>query len=235
MCGRIYTPSQAEIERFWHLGPGNSNPFARRYNVAPSQGNPKLYVPVIRSGEDEKPELTQLQWWLLPFFSKEPKVKYSTFNARLETVAKSPSFREPFRKKRCLIPVLGYYEWQVSPKGKLPWLIQSANGELMHFGGLYDRWKREDQVIESCTIIVGPTCETIKSIHDRQPVIIPPEKHEAWLDRKLNDVVQVMELLQPVPEDAVKFHRVGTGVNNARNEGGELVEEVDANGSGLVV
>jgi len=108
----------------------------------------------------------------------------------------------------------------------LPWLIQSAQGDLMHFAGLWDRWHKNDQVIESFTIIVGPACEAIKGIHHRQPVIVPPERQEAWLDRKLNDVDQVMGLLKPVPEDGVKFYRVSTKVNSGRSEGEELVEEV---------
>ena len=226
ICGRIYLPSQADIERYWHLGSRNSNPFPRRYNVSPSQGNPSLYVPVIRAREDRNPELAMVQWWLLPWFSETPTCKYASFNARMESVAKAAAFRDPFKHRRCLVPVLGYYEWQSSPKGKLPWLIQSAKGELMHLAGLWDRWRKQDQVIESMTIIVGPANEAVKAIHDRQPIVIPPEIHGAWLDRKLNDPKQVMELLQPGPEDAVKFYRVGTGVNNSKNEGEQLVEEI---------
>ena len=228
MCGRIYLPSEAEIERYWHIGRDSSNPFPARYNVSPAQGNPRLYVPVIRSGEDSKPELAMLQWWLLPWFSKEPKCHYSTFNARIETVAKSASFRDSFKRKRCLVPVLGYFEWQQSPKGMLPWLIQASDRQLMHFAGLWDRWNREDKLIESFTIIVRPANEAIKRIHDRQPVIVPPERQEAWLDRKVNDVDQVMELLKPVDGEMLKFYRVSTKVNSGRSEGSELIEPLES-------
>jgi putative SOS response-associated peptidase YedK len=155
----IYIPSEAEIERYWHIGSCNSNP-SRRYNVSPSQGNPSLYVPVIRSGRDSRPELAMVQWWLLPWFSKEPRCQYTSFNARIESLGKAPAFRDPFKHRRCLVPVLGYYEWQQSPRGRLPWLIQSVDGELMHLAGLWDRWHKEDKD-ESMTI-VGPANETLQ-------------------------------------------------------------------------
>jgi hypothetical protein len=116
MCGRYVSPEQAAIERQWHIGrhnqPSLSEPFAARYNVAPQQGNSANYVPVVRQADDGELELVRLQWWLLPFWAKEPRIKYSTFNARVETVAKASSFREPLKRRRCIIPALGWYEWQ---------------------------------------------------------------------------------------------------------------------------
>jgi putative SOS response-associated peptidase YedK len=116
MCGRYVSPEQAAIERQWHIGrhsqPTLSEPFAARYNVAPQQGNPANYIPVVRQADNGELELVRLQWWLLPFWSKEPRIKYSTFNARVETVAKAASFREPLKHRRCIIPALGWYEWQ---------------------------------------------------------------------------------------------------------------------------
>jgi len=95
MCGRYVSPEQAAIERLWHIGRhSNPNPFAARYNVAPQQGNPANYIPVLRKDDAGELELVRLQWWLLPAWSKEPRIKYSTFNARVETVAKAASFRE---------------------------------------------------------------------------------------------------------------------------------------------
>jgi putative SOS response-associated peptidase YedK len=115
MCGRYVSPEQAAIERQWHIGRHNqptlSGPFAARYNVAPQQGNPANYIQVVRQAEDGELELVRLQWWLLPFWSKEPRIKYSTFNARVETVAEAASFRDPLKRRRCIIPALGWYEW----------------------------------------------------------------------------------------------------------------------------
>ncbi len=226
MCGRIYVPSEAEIERYWHIGRSNGNPFPRRYNVAPGQGNPDLHVAVVRAETEGGIELARMQWWLLPWFSKEPRCKYSTFNARIETVARASAFRDPFMRSRCLVPVFGYYEWQHGSKAKIPWLVHAGDGQLMHFAGLWDRWHREDRVIESFTIIVGPASESIRSIHDRQPVIVPPEKQHAWLDRGLTDPTEVMALLNACEPGALKVHRVSPRVNDARNEGEALIEPV---------
>jgi putative SOS response-associated peptidase YedK len=99
-----------------------------------------------------------LQWWLLPFWSKEPRIKYSTFNARIETVAKAASFCDPFKRRRCLIPAVGWYEWQETPSGKQPWYIRPADRNAAMLAGLWDRWQKDDQVIESLlSSLVRPT------------------------------------------------------------------------------
>jgi putative SOS response-associated peptidase YedK len=230
MCGRYVSPEQGAIEREWHIGRHNQptlfEPFAARYNVAPQQGNPANYVPVVRQAEDGQLELVRLQWWLLPFWSKEPRIKYTTFNARVETVAKAASFRDPLKRRRCIIPALGWYEWADLPSGKLPWYLHGANGELLAFAGLWDRWQGGAEVIESCSIIVGPANSAFGKIHDRMPFLLPPDRTERWLDKNLTDTGTAMELLQPIPNDAVAFHRVGTRVSNARNEGAELIEPI---------
>jgi putative SOS response-associated peptidase YedK len=125
MCGRYVSPDQAAIERRWHIGrhnqPSLPEPFTARYNVAPQQGNPSNYIPVVRQADDGALELVRLQWWLLSSWAKEPRIKYSTFNARIETMAKAASFRDPLKRRRCIVPALGWYEWQELPPGKLPW------------------------------------------------------------------------------------------------------------------
>ncbi len=230
MCGRYVSPEQAAIERQWHVGrhnqPDLSEPFAARYNVAPQQGNPANYVPAVRKTDDGELELVRLQWWLLPFWSKEPRIKYSTFNARVETVAKAASFRDPLKRRRCIIPALGWYEWQELPSGNLPWYLHGANVEILAFAGLWDRWQGGSDVIESCSIIVGPANEAFRKIHDRMPFVLPADRAEQWLDRDLTDADKVTELLQPNPDDSIAFHRVGTRVSNARNQGAELIKAV---------
>jgi putative SOS response-associated peptidase YedK len=227
MCGRYVSPEQAAIERRWHIGRQNqptlSQPFAARYNVAPQQGNPVNYVPVVRQSEGGELELVLLQWWLLPFWSKEPRIKYSTFNARVETVAKAASFREPLKHRRCIIPALGWYEWQQLPSGNLPWYLHGAKGGLLAFAGLWDRWQDGAEVIESCSILVGPANSTFEKIYHRMPFALPPDRAAQWLDRNMTDAGKAMELLQPNPDDAIAFHRVSTRVSNARNQGAELI------------
>lgn len=232
MCGRYVSPEQAAIERQWHIGrhnqPDLSEPFAARYNVAPQQGNSANYVPAVRKTEDDDLELVRLQWWLLPFWSKEPRIKYSTFNARVETVAKAASFRDPLKRRRCIIPALGWYEWQELPSGNLPWYLHGAKEELLAFAGLWDRWEGGAEVVESCSVVVGPANKAFEKIHDRMPFVLSNERAEQWLDRGLTDADKVMELLQPNPDDAITFHRVSTRVSNARNQGAELIVAIQS-------
>src|SRR5476651_25404 len=191
MCGRYVAPEQAAIERQWHIGrrnqPSLSEPFAARYNVAPQQGNPANFIPVLSQADNGELELSRLQWWLLPFWSKQPRIKYGTFNARFETVAKAASFSKPIKRRHCIIPALGWYEWQELPSGNLPWYLHRADGELLAFAGLWDRWERGEQVIESCSIVVGPANGTFGKIHDRMPFVLSPDRAGQWLDRNLTD------------------------------------------------
>jgi len=230
MCGRYVSPEQAAIERQWHFGrnnqPGIAGPFAARYNVAPQQGNASNYVPVVRQAEDGAPELVRLQWWLLPSWSKSPRIKYSTFNARVETVANAASFRDPLKRRRCIVPALGWYEWQELHSGNLPWYLRGASGELLALAGLWDRWQGGEEVIESCSIVVGPANRAFGEIHARMPFALSPERAARWLDRKLTDADKALELLQPNAEDAIAFHRVGSRVSNARNQGADLIEAI---------
>ena len=231
MCGRFVTPELAEIERFWHIGRHNiHNPFAgfasARYNVAPQQGNPQNYIPVIRAEADGTLELTDVQWWLLPFWSKEPRAQYSTFNARVESVATNANFREPFRKRRCLIPAKGWYEWKARPEGKQPWFFHAPDDALLAFAGIWDHWARDGQVIESCAIIVGEADPAMHDVHNRAPFIIPREHQAAWLDTRLNDPEDVRKLLVPASASEIVKHRVSRAVSNARNQGAELIEPI---------
>ena len=229
MCGRYVAPDEAEIEAFWHIGRNNwRSPYARvrqtRFNVAPQQGNPQNHVPVIRAGTDGVLELTDMQWWLLPFWSREARIKSAPFNARVETVASSPSFREPFKRRRCLIPARGWYEWQDLPGGKQPWYFHAADNSLLAFAGLWDRWQGEGQAIESCTIIVGEPDAAVAGVHDRMPLLLPGDRHAAWLDPELTDSATVRALLQAAAPVGIAFHPVSRRVGNTANDGPELIE-----------
>lgn len=232
MCGRYVTPDQAAAERAWHVGARTRSPladiFTQRFNVAPQQGNPDRYIPVIRNREDGTAEAVKLQWWLLPFWSKESRIKYSTFNARIENVVKAASFRDPFKRRRCLIPAAGWYEWQETQGSKQPWYIHPANGEAAMLAGQWDRWEGEGQVIESCTIVIGPANNAISAFHDRMPFVLTPDHYDPWLDRAVTDAEQIMKLLQPVPENALDCYPVSTRVSSARNQGPELIEPINA-------
>jgi putative SOS response-associated peptidase YedK len=227
MCGRYVTPTEAAMERQWSIKRSNGGPFGQRHNIAPQQGNPANYVPIIRriaDAPDGALELVAMQWWLLPNWSREPRVKFSSFNARVESVSTAASFRVPFRRQRCLFPVQGWYEWQELPTGNRPWYFHAANDEPLAFAGIWDRWEGDGEVIESCSIVVGEPNDAVRTVHDRMPFIIPREREADWLDPALTDADEVMALLQRAPEDLVRFHRVAKRVNNARLDDPALMQ-----------
>lgn len=227
MCGRyaLYGPVSRMREQFgvapadWH----------DRYNIAPDPGGPRRpnpnRVPIVREGHGGR-EAVLAQWSLLPFWSKERFIKYSTFNARIETVARAPAFREPFRRRRCIIPASGFYEWQQLTSGKQPWFMRPAANEYFGFAGLWDRWRHGDEVVESCTVIVRDPDEEVADVHDRMPVILPPDLYDEWLDPSIQDPDRVMQLLQANPGVPLVRYRVGLSVGNSRSEGPQLVERM---------
>lgn len=233
MCGRYVTPNQAAIERHYHLGRGQNNPypadahFAERYNVTPQQGNPAAYVPVIRHGAHGATELVTMQWWLLPYWSKEQRIKFSTFNARTDKVAGAASYRVPFRKRRCLIPALGWFEWQETPRGKMKWWLHKPDRGIVSFAGLWDRWHRGDEVIESCTIIVGEANRAMSRVHDRMPVIIAREDEAFWLDTSIDAVPALEALLKPPPEDMIAAHPVRSD-KRPRDDDASLIDAIES-------
>jgi putative SOS response-associated peptidase YedK len=127
--------------------------------------------------------LDALQWGLIPYWAKDPKIAYRTINARAETVDKAPSFRRAFAKRRCLIPADGFYEWRKTAKPKLPFAIAMKDGCPFTFAGLWENWKDPEsgEWLRTCTIITGEPNELVAQIHPRMPVIIPERHHAAWL------------------------------------------------------
>jgi putative SOS response-associated peptidase YedK len=205
--------------------------FTPRYNIAPQQGNPKNYVPIIRRGESGALEAVLVQWWLLPHWSKEARIRHSTFNARIETVGSLASFRESFKRRRCLIPASGWYEWQELPGGNLPWYVHPSKGDYLLFAGLWDRWERAGEVIESCSIIVGPADESVEPYRDRAPFTVADHDLAAWLDPERRDPESAMSLLKPFDHDAVASHRIDKRVNKATIDVPALIEPL-AGGDG---
>jgi putative SOS response-associated peptidase YedK len=160
------------------------------------------------------------RWGLIPSWAKEINTGYSTINARAETVAEKPAFRNAFKHRRCLIPCDGYYEWQEIPGSKLkqPWYISLRSQQPMALAGLWEHWQgRDDNEIESCTIIVTSGNELMQSIHDRMPVILPKETWETWLDSANTDKVSLQAMLAQYPAGDMTAWRVSMQVNSPRN------------------
>lgn len=228
MCGRYVTPSQAAIERQWNLTRGGGEAvFAERYNVTPQQGNVAAYVPVIRHGPNGQLELKMMQWWLLPHWSKEPRITFSTFNARTDKAASAASYRVPFKKRRCLIPALGWFEWQATASGKVKWWLHRQDKGIVSFAGLWDRWHRGDTVIESCTILVGGANNAMSHIHDRMPVVVAREDEAFWLDTQVDAAPALQALLTPPPDELITAHRVRSD-KRPREDDATLIDPIES-------
>jgi len=212
MCGRFtLRVSPVELREFFRA----VGEFHQRhlYNIAPSQT-----VAIIREQEGQR-TLSGVHWGLIPFWAKESKVGYSMINARSETVASKPSFREPFRKRRCLIPVDGFYEWKREGKEKQPFFIHRPDNGIFSFAGLWDSWKAPDgHTIESCSIITTTPNAMMAEIHDRMPVILPVAAYETWLTAPPEQASSLASLLVPLPDGELTCHSVSKLVNKPMND-----------------
>jgi putative SOS response-associated peptidase YedK len=224
MCGRYTTPEEAEAERYFTVHQLNWH-FSRSYNVAPSQ-----FVPAVRTVATRR-EGTMMRWGLVPFFAKGIPTKYSTINARIETIETAASYRFPWKwAQRCILPSAGFFEWHVNDDGSnTPFFIHSADGPIFGFAGLWDTSKREDgSLIESCTIITMPAHAMMAQIHNgpgkqRMPAILHRDDHEDWLTGSKDTALAA---LKPYPADLMSAWPVSARVNSPRNEGPSLIERI---------
>lgn len=227
MCGRYVTKAEAEIERFWHYGwPGNSperDLVRQLYNAAPTQR-----LPVIRIHPERGPELVRLRWGLIPSWARDAGIGVKMINARGETLGEKPAFRAAFRRRRCLVPMAGFYEWQKAGTRKVPHYVHLLNAGIFGVAGLYEYWPGKDgaEPVESYTIITTGANELIARLHDRMPVILAEKDHAAWLDPKNEKTDLLQPLLKPYPSDEMRAYPVSTRVNNIQNDGPELIEPV---------
>lgn len=217
MCGRYVSPSGEEIGNYWKASNRIKVPFLTRYNVAPTQS-----LPVIRGADRE---LVMMKWGLIPVWARDQKMGAKLNNARGETVASKPSFRSAFKRRRCLVPMAGFYEWKATPAGKVPHYFTLLNEPQLAAAGIWEHWKApDDQVIESFSIITTEANAIMAPVHDRMPVILPPDAIEGWLDPDNTDIEDLELLLVPYPAEEMQQWTVSTRVNNARNQGAELIE-----------
>jgi putative SOS response-associated peptidase YedK len=192
-----------------------------RFNVAPQS-----YAWVARTGRDGARELVPLLWGLVPYWAEDPKRGSRPVNARAETVATRPMFRQLIATRRCVIPVDGFYEWQVTPTGKQPHYVRLASGEPMLLAGLWDRWRHGDAPpIESFTILTTDATEPIARLHDRMPAVIAAKDLGRWLDVRGTDAAAARSLLEPA-RAPLAAHPVSRLVNAADNEGPELIASI---------
>jgi len=215
MCGRFafYSPSEAAAALFGASGSVEVQP---RYNIAPTQ-----YVAAVRNDEEQRREIVMLRWGLVPFWAKDPAIGNRMINARAETVAEKPSYRAAYRHRRCIVLADGFYEWQRQGDRKVPHFISLASGEPFALAGLWELWKDKEtgDSLQTTTLITMNANEFMMPLHQRMPVVLEPATADEWLagsNDLLDDVAERTPALQAWPVDR--------RVNNARNEGEELIE-----------
>jgi putative SOS response-associated peptidase YedK len=215
MCGRYYRRSDKQrIAEAFHVGLPTSFDILPSYNVAPQS-----FQPVVRlSAETGEREFIQMRWGLVPFWANDAKTAYNTINAKAETVATSPAFREALKRRRCLVPADGFYEWQkIDAKTKQPYAIALKDGAPLAFAGLWERWtdKATNQALETYTIITTEPNELTASIHNRMPWIVAPRDYERWMAPA--DPAQLpVDLLRQFDAGAMMTWLVSAAVGNVR-------------------
>lgn len=215
MCGRftLRTPMHQVADAFavthWESEPAS---FVARFNIAPTQ-----LVAAIRARADGPGRsLTQLQWGLIPSWADDPAIGSGMINARSESVATKPAFREAFRRRRCLIPADGFYEWRKNERPKQPYFIHLRDELPFAFAGLWEHWNHGELTIDSCTVVTTTANDLLRPLHERMPVILDRAGCEQWLDPALDDEARLQSLLTPYPSEQMAFYAVSTKVNSAR-------------------
>jgi putative SOS response-associated peptidase YedK len=224
MCARItLTTTAAELADLFGLASDARQqqpaPPSGRYNVAPS-----TLIPVIRTVNGVR-QLAELKWGLIPHWATAPKPT-PFVNARAETVPEKPAFRDSFRKRRCLVPADGFFEWKTVGKKKHPFFVRPAGGGLFVYAGLWDRWQGPDGPVETVTVLTVPANELVKPLHDRMPAIVTEGRFGAWLDPKESRPAKLLPLLEPYPADRMEMWAVGERVNRVASDGPELLAPV---------
>jgi putative SOS response-associated peptidase YedK len=222
MCGRftLKASRQAIKDR---LALAQTPSIEPRYNIAPTQ--PVAVVRAIRTkpGTKER-ELVMLRWGLVPYWADDLAIGNRMINARAESVAERPAFREAFRKRRCLVVTDGFYEWKRADGKKQPYYITMKDGGPFAFAGLWEAWEREGEIIESCTIVTTNSNELVAEIHDRMPVIVDAKDYDVWLDPEVKDLEVLEGLLRPYPSEQMMALPVSRLINDPKNEDAKCVE-----------
>ncbi len=216
MCGRYsLTADLGELTGRFEFD-GDWDAFDKRYNIAPTQE-----VLTVVGGQTRRAGF--MRWGLIPHWAKDIKVGSRMINARAETVAEKPAFRNALRRRRCLVLADGFYEWQRVGGSKRPMRIVMRSGEPFAFAGLWSVWKDpEGNRILSCTIITTAANDLLKPIHNRMPVILSKEVEDFWLDDSVDDPNAITSALTPYPDDAMEAYEVSSLVNSVANDGPEV-------------
>jgi putative SOS response-associated peptidase YedK len=228
MCGRyVLGADAADYAEYFEVDEVATDSLERSYNVAPTD-----VVYTVAEWQDRR-LLGTMRWGFVPHWAEDRSA--IQINARSETIATKPMFRDSFSRKRCIIPADGFYEWEPKDRGRAPHWVYRADGFPMAFAGVWATWKDpvSGELVRTCAIVTTKAAGPIAAIHDRMPVSLDPGVWDAWLDRTLTDVEQARALIQPIPADLLMEHEVGSRVNSVRNNDPSLTAKSGPDSLGL--
>jgi putative SOS response-associated peptidase YedK len=218
MCGRYLLISPVEaMRKFFDVG-GLLN-LPPRYNIAPTQD-----APVVRLDQQGRRELIPMRWGLVPLWAKDLSMGARAINARAESIDQKPAFRDAFERRRCLVPSDGFFEWEKKGKLRQPWRIGPAEDGLMALAGVWERWRAPDGgVVRSYAVVTTDANELVAPLHDRMPVVIPPERFAEWLDPE-TPREELKRLLRPYPAERMRAYPISRRLNDVRNDDADCIE-----------
>lgn len=223
MCGRytLTAPGDAIVEAFELDSVPEVSP---RYNIAPTQE-----VAILRKDRASgRRQLEKVRWGLVPSWAQDPTIGNRMINARSETAAEKPAFRSAFKRQRCLVVADGFYEWRKNPDGsKQPFFIHLRDGRPFGIAGLWEHWEKGAEPFDSCALLTTGPNELMATIHDRMPVILPPEKYDAWLDSGTSDRAELESMLTPFDAARMEAYPVSRYVNSPANDSPRCLEPVN--------
>jgi putative SOS response-associated peptidase YedK len=222
MCARFaYYFLMQQVQLLTSLGWSYDDAIDSCYNVAPT-----MDAPVILIGKAGKAGLAKLRWGLVPSWADDPSVGVKMFNARSETIREKPAYREAFEKRRCVVPISGFYEWEPLKelKRKKPWFIAPTDGSIMLLAGIWERWGTGESRLDTYSVVTTDSLGRMAEINSRSPVMLEQDQIEPWL-RGSQD--EAMAFCKPAPPDRVSFTPVSSRVGNVKNNDPSLVERVE--------
>lgn len=228
MCGRFTsTTSAADLTTYFDVDDSHVEELDIDFNIAPTRD-----VYVVRQGEQRR-LLEIARWGLVPGWADDPSIGSRLINARCETVATKPSFRNSFKRRRCIIPADGFFEWVALPdrRRKQPFHLRARDRRPLAFAGLWDTWRPKDQPdappLVTCTILTGAANATVEPLHHRMPIILERDEWSTWLDPTIGDAALLESMLDPAPDDLLEAFPVSMAVNDGRRHDASLVEQIE--------
>jgi putative SOS response-associated peptidase YedK len=223
MCGRAYSTYTDEELSIRYLNRKTRVPALKpNYNIAPTQSVPIVFV------EEGERRIEPMRWGLIPHWAKDLKIGYSTINAKSETVSEKPAFRAAFKKRRCVVPLSGFFEWRRDGELKRPFAIRLKDHAIMSVAGIWESWGPEE--LHSFSILTTEANSAMRPIHDRMPVILEERYLDEWLDPANDDTARLKALLRPCPSEWLEPYEISKLVNSPRNNVPEVLEPVGGTG-----